>query len=67
RTGARDDELIAMRQNVERDIVAGAPPAVAATVRARSIPALGAPRLPATTNANLGDHTANGGKPKGKP
>lgn len=36
--GAADAEFVALRRNVERDIRAGAPPALAASLRARGMP-----------------------------
>ncbi|MGH7720773.1 MAG: hypothetical protein ACREON_18240 [Gemmatimonadaceae bacterium] len=37
-TGARDADFVALRRNVERDIMAGAPPMVAASIRSRGLP-----------------------------
>ena len=38
RAGARDSDLLALRQSVEQDIVAGAAPAAAIVVRIRNLP-----------------------------
>ena len=38
RAGARDSDLLALRQSVEQDIVAGAAPAAAIAVRIRNLP-----------------------------
>jgi hypothetical protein len=43
--GAADGAYVSLRRNVERDIRNGAPPAIAATVRARGMPAALPPRL----------------------
>ena len=47
--GASDTDFIVLRRDVERDIIAGAPPAAAATLRARGFPLSG--RSPAATDA----------------
>ncbi|HWO87915.1 MAG TPA: hypothetical protein VNL98_02065 [Gemmatimonadales bacterium] len=46
RRGARDGDFLALRRNVERDIQQGAPPAIAASVRARGLPSTLPPGAP---------------------
>lgn len=41
RAGARDADLLSLRQSVEQDILAGAAPAAAVTVRVRNLPGAG--------------------------
>ena len=43
RGGAGDDQLAELRRRIERDILAGARPAAAMTIRARDLPAAGSP------------------------
>jgi hypothetical protein len=57
RHGAPDAEYVALRRNVERDILAGAPPAVAAAVRARGMPSTLPPAPPSITTTEAGERT----------
>ncbi|HJU64214.1 MAG TPA: hypothetical protein VJ596_00995 [Gemmatimonadaceae bacterium] len=51
-TGARDADFVTLRRNVERDIMAGAPPVVAASIRSKGLPS----SLPPTqTRGAVGD------------
>ncbi|MGI8498331.1 MAG: hypothetical protein ACR2OG_12195 [Gemmatimonadaceae bacterium] len=52
RGGAGDDDFVGMRRNVDRDVGAGMPAAVAASVRARAMPATFPP-------SSIGDATAS--------
>lgn len=51
RTPATDQQFAELRLDVERDIARGAPPAIAAHVRARSLPPAGARTVPTATAA----------------
>jgi hypothetical protein len=44
RNGARDDQLTEMRRRIERDILAGARPATATTIRTQDLPGVQTPR-----------------------
>jgi hypothetical protein len=60
RTGARDEDFLSLRRDVERDIDAGYPPARAANERARGLPL---DRLPATGVTRSGTSTEAVSKP----
>jgi hypothetical protein len=62
RSRASDAEFVALRRNVERDILAGAPPGVAVAVRARGMPSTLPPTAPAATAAT-GDRGTTQGQP----
>lgn len=49
RRGARDGDYLTLRRNIERDIQQGAPPAIAASVRARGLPSTLPPGTPGAT------------------
>lgn len=67
RSHASDAEFVALGRNVERDILAGAPPAVAAAVRARGMPSTLPPSSPSAAAAATGDRgTTTGGQPPGR-
>lgn len=51
-SGAKDADFVTLRRNVERDIMAGAPPVVAASIRSKGLPS----SLPPTpTRGAVGD------------
>jgi hypothetical protein len=45
-SGAKDADFVTLRRNVERDIMAGAPPVVAASIRSKGLPSSLPPRPP---------------------
>ncbi len=49
--GATDQDFVALRRNVERDIRAGAPPAIAAALRSRGMPSTLPPSLAPASGA----------------
>ena len=66
RSHASDAEFVALGRNVERDILAGAPPAVAAAVRARGMPSTLPPSSPGTAAAATGDKGTTTQQPPGR-
>lgn len=66
RSGAGDDTFAAMRRDVEHDIRAGAPPAIAASTRARGA-IYSRPSLPASSTASGPTSTGQGLGPSKHP
>lgn len=64
-TPATDAQFAALREDIERDIAKGAPPAIAASVRTRGVPPGGRPPVPTATDVDApGGRDITSGRPR---